>query len=251
MAGLDPVASGAGDGSDGSGHGGRPREPGCLLFGPDLSDRICAEAADPGRGGVLPARPPRQPDPVSGGVRKDRHQIPGRDAPVGARQQHSNDPVQGRRPESRRHGALPGRRPLRRAFRGGGGRLCTGVRPGVDRDETRHRSRRVPPVLLHQATTAGVGVLRLHLGHPGRPRVHQDLHLLPLPDQGLAQRSRTSQTAGTRGRDRLHRTVQRIRRHQRPGQAAGRLRQLHRRHRDGVVRTLDVPAAAAADPGRP
>jgi hypothetical protein len=79
--------------------------------------------------------------------------------------------------------------PARRAFQGGGGRLRAGVRAGVDRDRTRYRPGQVPPVFLHQAVASGVGVLRLHLGHPGRARVHQDLHVLPLPDQGLAQRA--------------------------------------------------------------
>ena len=42
-------------------------------------------------------------------------------------------------------------------------------------------------------------------------RVHQGLRLLPLPDQGLAQRSRVGQTPSDPCRDRVHRIVQRVR----------------------------------------
>jgi hypothetical protein len=46
------------------------------------------------------------------------------------------------------------------------------------------------------------------LGHRFRADVHQDLRLLPLPDQGMAQRPRVGQTPGHPGRHRVQRTVQ-------------------------------------------
>ena len=44
-----------------------------------------------------------------------------------------------------------------------------------------------------------------------RAGVHQGLRLLPVPDQGVAQRPRVGQTPGHRGGDWVHRTVQRVR----------------------------------------
>ena len=51
----------------------------------------------------------------------------------------------------------------------------------------------------------------LPLGRRFRAGVHQDLRLLPVPDQGVAQRPRVGQTPGHRGRDRVQRAVQRVR----------------------------------------
>ncbi len=51
----------------------------------------------------------------------------------------------------------------------------------MDRDQTRHRPGQVPPVLLHQTAAAGIGVLRLHLGHPGRPGFIKICTYFPYP----------------------------------------------------------------------
>src|SRR6266540_1970173 len=59
------------------------------------------------------------------------------------------------------------------------------------------------------------------------------------------------QAAGGQGRDRLHRTVQRVR-HLRPAPGiAGHLRPARPRHDPGVLRTMDLAAAAAAFHRRP
>ena len=78
------------------------------------------------------------------------------------------------------------------------------------------------------------------------PRVHQDLHLLPVSGQGVGQRARVGQAAGAGRRDRLHRAVQRVRLLRRPGRAAGHLRPVRPRHRAGVVRAVDGQAPAPA-----
>ena len=48
----------------------------------------------------------------------------------------------------------------------------------------------------------------LSLGRRFRAGVHQDLRLLPVPDQGVAQRPRVGQTPGRQGGDRVFRVVQ-------------------------------------------
>ena len=50
----------------------------------------------------------------------------------------------------------------------------------------------------------------LPVGHRFRAGVHQDLRLLPVPDQGVAQRPRVGQTPSHPGRHRIQRTVQRV-----------------------------------------
>ena len=113
------------------------------------------------------------------------------------------------------------------------------------------RPRQVPAVLLHQGTAPRVGVLRLHLRRADGAGVHQDLHLLPLSGQGLAQRARVGQAAGSRRRDRLHRAVQRVRLLRRPGRPAANLRPVRPRHGAGLVRALDGQDPATADRRRP
>ena len=81
--------------------------------------------------------------------------------------------------------------------------------------------------------------------------VHQDLLLLPLSDQGVGQRARVGQTSGDQGRDRVHRVVQRVRLLRGPVGAAGDLRPAGTGHDPGVLRAVDLPAAAATDRGRP
>jgi hypothetical protein len=46
-----------------------------------------------------------------------------------------------------------------------------------------------PAVLFHQGAAAGHGLLRVCVGRGLRPGVCQDLLLLPLPDQGMGQRT--------------------------------------------------------------
>ena len=95
-------------------------------------------------------------------------------------------------------------------------------------------------VLVHQGRPAGDLLLLLPLGRRFRAGVHQDLRLLPVPDQGLAQRPRVGQTAGRQGRDRVHRAVQRVRHLRRSRRAAGDLRPARPGHDRGVLRTLVV-----------
>ena len=89
------------------------------------------------------------------------------------------------------------------------------------------------------------------LGCRFRAGVHQDLHLFPVPDQGVAQRPRVGQTPSHPGRDRVHRAVQRVRHLCGSRRAAGPLRPAGPRHHRGVLRTLDEPAAVAAHRARP
>ena len=78
------------------------------------------------------------------------------------------------------------------------------------------------------------------------PGVHQDLQLLPVSGQGLGERARVGQAAGGRGRDRVHRAVQRVRLVRGPRRAAGHLRPVRPRHRAGVVPAVDGPDPAPA-----
>ena len=59
------------------------------------------------------------------------------------------------------------------------------------------------------------------------------------------------QAAGGQGGDRVHRAVQRLRLGRRSRHPAGHLRPARPRHDPGVLRTLDLAAAAAADHRRP
>ena len=78
--------------------------------------------------------------------------------------------------------------------------------------------------------------------------VHQGLRLLPLPGQDLGQRPRVGQAAGGQGRDRVHRTVQRVRRLRRSGRAAGDLRPAAAGHHRGFRPAVAAPAPDALRP---
>jgi len=83
--------------------------------------------------------------------------------------------------------------------------------------------------------------------------VHQDLQLLPLPDQGLGQWARMGQAASPSPRDRLRRAGRRVRLLRGPSSAAGDLRPARSGHHRGVLRTLDgapAPATRRRRPGR-
>jgi hypothetical protein len=67
------------------------------------------------------------------------------------------------------------------------------------------------PQFSLQERPAGHGLLLLPVGRRVRPGVHQDLHLLPVADEDLGQRTRVGQAAGPQDRVRLHRAVQRVR----------------------------------------
>ena len=106
-------------------------------------------------------------------------------------------------------------------------------------------------VLLRGGPAAGDLLLLLRLGRRFRAGVRQGLRLLPVSDEGLAQRPRVGQAAGGQGRDRVHRAVQRVRHLHRSGCAAGDLRPARPGRDPGVRRTLVVDPAAAADRARP
>ena len=53
-----------------------------------------------------------------------------------------------------------------------------------------------PRYSLRQGRSAGQRLLLLHLGRRVRARVHQDVHLLPVSGQGVAERARVGQAAG-------------------------------------------------------
>ena len=66
--------------------------------------------------------------------------------------------------------------------------------------------------------SGGSSCFYFYIRRPGvRAGVHQDLHLLPVSGQGLAERARVGQTPGPPSTDRLHRAGQRVRRLRRPG----------------------------------
>jgi hypothetical protein len=94
------------------------------------------------------------------------------------------------------------------------------MRPYLDAQAATGRSG-VAAIGLSQP--AGHVLLLLPLGPRLRSCVHQDLCLLPLSGQDLDQRARVGQTASGHGRYPVHRTVQRVRRHRRPGRVAGHL----------------------------
>ena len=130
--------------------------------------------------------------------------------------------------------------------------------PGWPRSASRRSSRMCSPrrsarattgfvVLVLQGRPAGDVVLLLPVGRRFRAGVHQDLHLLPVPGQGVAQRPRVGQTPGHRGRYRVHRAGQRVRHLRASRRAAGDLRPVGPGHDRGVLRPLDEPAAAAVD----
>ena len=70
-------------------------------------------------------------------------------------------------------------------------------------------SRSTVPLL--QGRPAGHLLLLLPVERRVRARVHQDLQLLPVSDEGVDQRARVGQAAGSAGGDRVLRAVQRVR----------------------------------------
>jgi len=96
-------------------------------------------------------------------------------------------------------------------------------------------------VRLHQVIAPCGDLLLLRARPRLRARVHQDLHLLPVPGQGVGQRPRVGQAPGRPRRDRLHRPGQRIRVVCRPRRVGGHLRAVRADRRAGVLRPLDRP----------
>ncbi len=119
-------------GGDCRGRGGWSRAAGHLLPGPGVPDRLCRQAADSRRGGLLLPRSPGQADRVPGAVRADRGEVPPGHQGLGSGQRRPGDAVQGWGAQGRCHGPVPGRRCRSRAVEGGGHRVCPGVPVCVD-----------------------------------------------------------------------------------------------------------------------
>src|SRR6266702_1876109 len=95
-------------GGDGRRYGGRSRHAGHLLSGPAVPERVRGQAADPGRGGLLPARPSGSADRVAGVVRADRGEVPSGYEGLGAGQLGAGGAGQVRGSQGRHDAPLPG-----------------------------------------------------------------------------------------------------------------------------------------------
>ena len=131
--------------------------------------------------------------------------------------------------------------------RGGGDRVGAGVPAGRDLHHHRGPERWGSALRLGPGRAAGDLLLLLRLGRRFRAGVRQDRLLLPVSDQGVAERARVGETAGHQGRDRLDRAGQRVRRVRRPGRVAADLRPARPGPDPGVLRPVAGPAAAAVD----
>ena len=193
----------------------RPRRAGGAgsgVSGSDLSQRLGAQPAGRRAGGRLLDRAPGLSDPVSGDLRQDRYRVPAGGDPVRRAGPHPGGAVHQGRPQDRSDASLSGGPGQDGPVRGGRDRYRPGVRECVHRDRAGGVDRG-SVVRLPQGRPAGDLLLLLPLGRRLRSGVHQDLCLLPLPGQDLDQRARVGQAPGRPGRDRVHRAVQRVRRH--------------------------------------
>ena len=84
-------------------------------------------------------------------------------------------------------------------------------------------------------------LLLLHPRPRVRPRLHQDLHLLPVSGQGVAERARVGQAPGPPSPRPLHRAGQRLRLLRASRASPGHLRPFRPGRRPGLLRPLDQP----------
>ena len=166
------------------------------------------------------------------------------------RQPHPGGAVEVHRPQHRRDAPLPGFGCPARPFAGGCDRGGAGAAAGVHRPPARHRPGQAAAVLLRQEGPPGHRVLLLPLRRRLRAGVRQGLHLLPVADQGLGQRTRMGQTPSHPSGSGVHRADQRVRRLRGSRNAAGDLRPSRPRPDQRVLPALAGSAAAAAGPRR-
>ena len=164
------------------------------------------------------------------------------------RQPHPDGAVEVHRPQYRLDAWIPGFGCAAAAFASGCDRRGAGAAAGVHRRPARHRPDQAATVLLRQEGPPGHRVLFLPLGRRLRSGVRQGLHLLPVADQGLGQRTRMGQTPRHPSGSGVHRAVQRVRHLRGSRNAARDLRPSRPRPDQRVLPALAVSAPAAAHP---
>ena len=184
---LSGVRDGEATGDDG-GRSGWACELGPGVFGPDLSQRLRAEPAGRRSGGAVPGAA-GVPDPVTGGGRSDRRPVPPVGAFVRRHQPDPDDQVRQGRAEDRGDEAVPGPAGADGPVGGGRDRVGAGVPTGRDLHHHRGPERWRAAFRLGSGGAAGHLLLLLRLGRRLRAGVRQDRHLLPVPDQGVAERA--------------------------------------------------------------
>ena len=201
-------------------------------------------------------RAPRHPDPFAGAAREDRQPVP---PEVKAFADEQGDP----------HPAP--KKPDRTRW---DDRKLDHVRPYLDKAEADGRygvvaivqaqefqwvfsaktARRTPGVVYFdfmQRRAPGRDLLLLRPRPRVRPRLHQDLHLLPLPGQGLAERPRVGQAPGAQGGIHFTELANGFASCERPGRPPGHLRPLRTGRRPGLLRPLDRVHPDSVHQGRP
>ena len=88
--------------------------------------------------------------------------------------------------------------------------------------------------------TPGRDLLLLHPRRGLRARLHQGLHLLPLPGQGLAERPRMGQAPGSSRRHLFRRARERLRLLRGPGRPPSHLRPLRTFRHPALLRPLEL-----------
>ena len=219
------------------------------VSGPGLPQRLSRPGAGRWAGGAVPAAP-RVPGALTGVPAADRRRIPPLGGLLRRRQPHPGGAVEVHRPQHRRDAPLPGFRCPARPFASGSDRRGAGAAAGVHRPPARHRPVQAAAVLLRQEGPPGHRVLLLPLRRRLRAGVRQGLHLLPVADQGLGQRTRMGQTPSHPSGSGVHRADQRVRRLRGSRNAARDLRPARPRPDQRVLPALAGSAAAAAHPRR-